>query len=484
VINQFPSGSAVKYTLPQAYVNNFDYVLDSFLADSKASDPDTDDTVSIKSVNINNCVGKVSVSNNVITYTPGSMTYAGTCVLQVTITDNDSYNPLTTIVPLTIVVTSPRTSPQATDDYKTVDQKAGVLSIPVSDLLSNDLAPISTTISFDKLLTCTTGFCNYKAPTYNPTTQSISLLIDPMSCKQDKFQYQIKTNDVWAATANATVYISIINCYCTSKLDIYFVLDNSGSIGNTNWLLMRQFTKNITDSLDISANGVNVGIVDFGYDGYSLLRLSSDRNTVAKTLLNMKYRGENTNTKAGLYAAVGDITGVFPNNQSSTGKTPTGRPGVTKVLLLITDGLPNTPVLSATRNQWGSYDKYKWANCDVLYGTKNAYANCTQGYFADQLQGVDPINCQNYYSNLPCSDPTYYTSQIQSWTSWDKSAYGTNFPKWNMIAMGIGDALNDNFGKSMLAQMNADHDPNNLILVGWDSLQSAVGKLTDSACNN
>ncbi|KAL0491672.1 hypothetical protein AKO1_010170, partial [Acrasis kona] len=420
VVNRAPTGKSVRYEFKQAYTNDYEHVISTFLTDSSASDPDAADTVSISDVNVGTCPGSVSLRSGVIYYKPGDATYSNTCVLNVIITDDDTNNKLTATVGVTVYISSPRTPPKANDDSYSVDQAAGQIVIPVSSMLSNDVAPPSTGITFAGLVPCTTGYC-YKTPVYSASTQSVTLEVDRFNCIADKFQYAIQTTDAFQAQDIATVTVTFTNCYCRSQVDIYFVLDNSGSIGESNWKLVRNFAYNITQKLEISSDKVNVGFVDFGNNGYNILTLSSNKNTIQNMAKNMGYRGEGTATKSGLYAAIADITGVHPANRSTVGtdgKTlvAKGRYGVPKVLLLITDGMPNIPFGNSPQNGWYGNPSKQYIDCQTVYADGNSNpVNCTQGVFAQQMT-QKPQDCR-YASNsgLPCSDPTWYTNQINSW---------------------------------------------------------------------
>jgi len=420
------------------------------------------------------------LNSGVIRYQPGLSTYSGSCQLLVTITDNDNH-PLTSQVPVTIIITA-RVSPVAVDDTITVDQNAGSITINTSWLLSNDIAPISTGIGFLGLVPCTSGYCR-QTPTYHADTNSITIPVDPLNCIMDRFQYTIQTTDAYAAKSTATVNISFKNCYCRTAMDLYFVLDNSVSIGAQQWELVKAFATNVTNKMSISESNVKIGIMDFGNYGNSVLSLTSNTTLIYNTINNMMYRGENTATKSGLYAVVQDVTGVYPNNQSKVGAdgtplVPKGRIGVPKVLLVLTDGYPNIPFAGSKQNDSLSYVD----NCQSLYNDNSLNpVNCSQGVFAE-MSGIPPSMCSlSNHSGLPCSDPTGYTNQINSWTSASSSAFGSQFPSWRVVTIGVGDVVSTPFGMDMLSAMNQVHDA---MFVGWSELSSISSSSTDTICNS
>ncbi|KAL0481473.1 von Willebrand factor A domain-containing protein [Acrasis kona] len=355
--------------------------------------------------------------------------------------------------------------------------------IQPSNLLSNDIAPISTQVQFAGLVACTTGYCKHSTANVDSPTGLIILDVDATNCITDRFQYMIRTTDSSAVTSIATVHVSYKNCVCRSAIDLYFIIDNSASMGATNWELLRTFTLNVTNRLVISSNNMNVGIMDFGNYGNSILSLSSNATAVKNAILGIKYRGEHTATKSGLYAAVQDITGQHPNNKSTTGAdglqlTPRGRINVPKVLLLLTDGVPDIPFANVLQPPTNVYP-----DCQSLYndGSLNP-VNCSQGVFA-QMSGLNPSMCSlTNNSGLPCSDPTGYTGQINSWIDAPSSAYGSKYPSWKVVTVGIGDAIGTSFGRSMLSVMN--FDGKNPFVVGWDELNHIVIGLADIVCNS
>jgi hypothetical protein len=293
--------------------------------------------------------------------------------------------------------------------------------------------------------------------------------------------------------ATATVFITFTNCYCASALDIYFVVDSSASITSPNFNTQKQFLVNLTNKLDIAADKVNVGVTQFADDGYIYQSLSSVRNTITTTVSGLPYLSGSTHTLAGLMAAMADITGTFPNNNTVKG-TAKGRVNVPKILVIVTDGCSNLPcscaVVSINVEPWKSMTCKKFyndaaaqpANCNSGYYPGQNCANCNYNTFMnqDQTAGAAQTGC------MPCADPIHYTDQINSWTVDDNGVSSSpypNFPVWKVIAMGVGNLVNNTFGRSQISGMNFDHDPNNMILVSWANLNTAVSTIIDAACN-
>jgi len=318
----------------------------------------------------------------------------------------------------------------------------------------------------------------------------ITYQVDKTSCVQDKYQYQIRTVEPNPMYAQATVYITFVNCYCASALDIYFVVDSSSSIGSTNFKTQRSFLYNLTNSLAIAPGKVNVGITQFGDDGYIYQSLSSSLSTVQSTLTTLPYLAQTTHTLSGLMAAVADITGTFPNNGSTLG-TAKGRVNVPKVLVVVTDGCSNGPCSCA--NVQGST-----MSCQTFYKTSATVPSQCNSPKYYPGQNCTSCNFANFYAEytssiavaqtgcMPCADPIHYTDQINSWNvlaNGSTTSPYSQFPIWKVIAMGVGDLINNTFGRSQISGMNFDHNPNDMILVSWANLQNAVSTIVDAACN-
>ncbi|XP_065254487.1 collagen alpha-6(VI) chain-like [Emys orbicularis] len=111
--------------------------------------------------------------------------------------------------------------------------------------------------------------------------------------------------------------------------DIMFLVDSSGSIGPENFLKMKNFMRELVNKSDISADRVQVGVVQFSgtaREEFQLDRYSS-KTDIFSAIDNMFLIGENTLTGSAL-AFVSDYF-----------KPPKGaRPAVKKFLILITDG--------------------------------------------------------------------------------------------------------------------------------------------------
>lgn len=122
------------------------------------------------------------------------------------------------------------------------------------------------------------------------------------------------------------------------KADVVFCVDNSGSIRDTNkegvdnWQLVINFIAALAEQVNINTDGTHVGLVDFGNRGYLEWDLNKYQNEaqVVTAIKALRYRGENTNTTGGMYWARQVLTDPMYGARKNT----------SKVLILITDGIP------------------------------------------------------------------------------------------------------------------------------------------------
>ena len=112
--------------------------------------------------------------------------------------------------------------------------------------------------------------------------------------------------------------------------DIIFVVDESGSIGSTDFGLMQSFLSQLVSRLDIDSGNTRVGLVTYSSgvgEGFNL----SDYNTVASVqsaISSLRYSGGSTNTAGALaYVRTTMLT-------SAAGD----RSNVPNVVVVLTDG--------------------------------------------------------------------------------------------------------------------------------------------------
>ncbi|OWF42441.1 Cartilage matrix protein [Mizuhopecten yessoensis] len=119
---------------------------------------------------------------------------------------------------------------------------------------------------------------------------------------------------------------------CDNKpIDIVFIIDESGSVGSSNFSKVLTFLTEVVDYLNIGPTAVQVGLVTF-YTGATLefpLGTYSTKTSLKSAILNTPYRGGGTNIGAGIQHA---DKYVFPIKYG-------GRKDATKIAILVTDGV-------------------------------------------------------------------------------------------------------------------------------------------------
>ena len=76
--------------------------------------------------------------------------------------------------------------------------------------------------------------------------------------------------------------VMLISLGCKIKSDILFVLDTSGSVGEIHFQEVLTFTLAFVEQLDIGPDKNQIGVILFGFVGYSIFNLSdySDKDSL------------------------------------------------------------------------------------------------------------------------------------------------------------------------------------------------------------
>ena len=114
---------------------------------------------------------------------------------------------------------------------------------------------------------------------------------------------------------------------CRSTADIVFILDASGSIGQSNWDIFIQFLVDVIRGFEIGADQNRIGVVKFDRTAVVEIDLNDflDMDSLADAIQEIVYTGLETNIADGLRK-----TRALFNDQA--------RPGVPRVAVLFTDG--------------------------------------------------------------------------------------------------------------------------------------------------
>lgn len=122
---------------------------------------------------------------------------------------------------------------------------------------------------------------------------------------------------------------------CQVNSDIIFVLDESGSIGDLNFELVKGYVLQYLSSLKIGPNENQVGVITFSSNAILRFKLNANGNTLSlqRAIQGLRYRGGSTNIPAALCA----LSQAFSSNSSGARSDNT----IFRVAILMTDGQSN-----------------------------------------------------------------------------------------------------------------------------------------------
>ncbi|XP_019848705.1 PREDICTED: LOW QUALITY PROTEIN: uncharacterized protein LOC105316719 [Amphimedon queenslandica] len=136
--------------------------------------------------------------------------------------------------------------------------------------------------------------------------------------------------------ASVNRLLTLQNC-SVNALDLYFVMDASGSVGPDNFDLMKGFVYNITDSFNVGSDSVRVGVMSYASSNFYHFDLNtySTKSSVLTAINDLPFSDGGTNTAEALD---GMRTRGF---STSYGARPRSQ-GVPRVGIVITDGYSNS----------------------------------------------------------------------------------------------------------------------------------------------
>ena len=116
---------------------------------------------------------------------------------------------------------------------------------------------------------------------------------------------------------------------CKAKVDVGFILDSSGSLRNE-YDKEKNFTKALAKSFGVSEDGARAGVVTFSYNSELSIKLSDHKSlsTFDNAVDEIPLMGYTTRIDKALSMSMKELF------LSANG----GRPGIPKVLILMTDG--------------------------------------------------------------------------------------------------------------------------------------------------
>lgn len=122
--------------------------------------------------------------------------------------------------------------------------------------------------------------------------------------------------------------------FCSEDLDIMFILDESGSVGSTNFELVKEFVvEEVTNEISV---GSNVGVISYATSrliDWSLGDPQTPRTGLVNKVNGLTFSSGGTATREALELAIGNYA---VNDDPSKGN----------LLILVTDGVPSSEVCS------------------------------------------------------------------------------------------------------------------------------------------
>ncbi|VDI28425.1 collagen, type VI, alpha [Mytilus galloprovincialis] len=117
---------------------------------------------------------------------------------------------------------------------------------------------------------------------------------------------------------------------CKAGADLVFLVDNSGSVGSTNFNTTLKFMSDLVDGLDVGKDKFRVGVVTFHTPVKAEFNLDKyqNKNDIKDAIMSIKYEGGGTNT--------GDAIKYL--HSTSFSHSSGHRPGHPMIGILITDG--------------------------------------------------------------------------------------------------------------------------------------------------
>jgi len=116
---------------------------------------------------------------------------------------------------------------------------------------------------------------------------------------------------------------------CSTMMDLVFLLDGSGSIAPSDWVLVKRFTMQIGLNFSSAPALMSYGVVQFADDAVSFLNVTASNSSFQLAMNTLPQFASSTNTGAGLQG----VADMFAKH---------GRSGAYRVVVLITDGNWNT----------------------------------------------------------------------------------------------------------------------------------------------
>jgi len=169
-----------------------------------------------------------------------------------------------------------------------------------------------------------------------------------------------------------------------SVLDLVLMVDTSSSVGQANFVLIKDFLANIFGNFPIGSTETRVGMVTYNNDVNIKFYLNTytEKQDVLRAITEFEYEGVGTQTGKALIQTTANMF------RSETGH----RDGVPSVTILITDGISQDPVNEAA--------KYLQAESRVIAVGIGATADVDELQLIASGEGMDNVFTVNGYETL------------------------------------------------------------------------------------
>jgi len=131
---------------------------------------------------------------------------------------------------------------------------------------------------------------------------------------------------MWRNSSAYNVIVEPLDCI----VDLVFVLDQSNSVGSSNFELMKSFLSRLVDRVDIYRGNTRVGLVTYSTDISTAFNLSdhSSVDSIKMNISSIMYVGGDTNTAVAFQYVRTEMLSAEAGD----------RPNVPNVVALLTDG--------------------------------------------------------------------------------------------------------------------------------------------------
>ena len=179
---------------------------------------------------------------------------------------------------------------------------------------------------------CEATFCNYTAPILFKSSDDTDTGIIEDGCTKYIPKDTTSTSSLWfrddgtickaeLADGKTLIFAYVNNDFndmdlfnvkrvcpapvCKRAMDVVLVLDSSSSVGERNWnTYIKNFVHQFVSSLDLYSDAAQVGVVSFGAKAREIIRLSTDKELINKTLRRARYTDGDTCISCGIDMAM------------------------------------------------------------------------------------------------------------------------------------------------------------------------------------